>query len=116
MSADIQFNMRLEQDDYEKIEKIRKRIGLSSKKQAVVYLINYYMDREKFTDDIAEALLKRMKKVYPPDCALQESADFSASFRLIPNEQYEEIISTISSTIDSMKEELESFGTEYMGF
>ena len=50
MSADIQFNMRLEQDDYEKIEKIRKRIGLSSKKQAVVYLINYYMDREKFTN------------------------------------------------------------------
>ena len=66
MSANRRFEIRLEDSEMEMLEGLRRQIGLSSKKQTITYLMNYYADSEKRAEELVEA----MKKVYPPEVKL----------------------------------------------
>ena len=66
MNAVKRFEIRLEDSELEMLEGLRRQIGLSSKKQTITYLMNYYVDSEKRSEELVEA----MKKVYPPEVKL----------------------------------------------
>lgn len=66
MNAVKRFEIRLEDSELKMLEGLRRQIGLSSKKQTITYLMNYYVDSEKRSEELVEA----MKKVYPPEIKL----------------------------------------------